>query len=265
MISRATGALLALALLAGCARGAGRATTTPGPRGGGLPPVADAGRTDRDWATAQRLYRRGNFAESEKLFTRLGGDLRPGDERLPYARFQLGESLFGQGLFLQSAREFRRVSDDLASHPLAPDALLRVGDAYAELWRKPELDPTYGQTAIGSYQELLNRFPGTPAAARGQRRLAELQDRLAVKAYRAARFYLRFKAYDSAILYLKDVVATYPRSSVAPTALVDLVLAYQKLGYKEDIAETCGYMRRFHAAAPRVQEVCAGVVDQPVR
>jgi outer membrane protein assembly factor BamD (BamD/ComL family) len=69
-------------------------------------------------------------------------------------------------------------------------------------------------------------------------------------------FYFRLKAYDSAILYLKDVVATYPKAAIVPEALVKLVQAYKALGYREDVQETCGYIHRFHPRAPQVGEVC---------
>jgi outer membrane protein assembly factor BamD len=127
---------------------------------------------------------------------------------------------------------------------------------YADLWRRPELDPSYGQTALATYQELVNRYPGTNAASRAQARIADLQERFAYKEYRAALYYFKLKAYDSAILYLKDVVATYPRAAVASEALVKLVQAYQKLGYKEDVEETCGYIRRFHPDAAKRYRVC---------
>ncbi len=65
--------------------------------------------------------------------------------------------------------------------PIAPEALLRVGDVYADLWRRPELDPTYGQTALATYQELLNRYPAAAAAKRAQLRIAELNERFAYK------------------------------------------------------------------------------------
>ena len=81
---------------------------------------------------------------------------------------------------------------------------------YADLWRRPELDPSYGQTALATYQELLNRYPGHTAAKRAQERIDDLQERFAFKEYKAALYYMRLKAYDSAILYLKDLVATYP-------------------------------------------------------
>jgi len=51
-------------------------------------------------------------------------------------------------------------------------------------------------------------------------------------------------------------VATYPRASVAPNALLKLVEAYQRLGYQEDVRETCGYLRRFHPNALRGSSRC---------
>ncbi len=68
--------------------------------------------------------------------------------------------------------------------------------------------------------------------------------------------YMRLKAYDSAILYLKDLVATYPRASVAPAALIKLVQAYRTLGYKEDVQETCGYIKRFHPKTADIGQAC---------
>jgi hypothetical protein len=41
-----------------------------------------------------------------------------------------------------------------------------------------------------------------------------------------------------------------------PEALVKLVQAYQKLGYREDVQETCGYIKRFHPKAPGSRDVC---------
>ena len=121
-----------------------------------------------------------------------------------------------------------------------------MGDVYADLWRRPELDPSYGQTALATYQELLNRYPGSTPAKRAQDRIDDLKERFAYKEYKAALYYFRLKAYDSAILYLKDVVATYPARRDRSDALIKLVQAYRTLGYKEDVQETCGYIRRFH-------------------
>ena len=211
---------------------------------------------DSMYRLAEGQVRRGKWNDAIKHLERVLLEFAPGDSRIPQARYWLGEAKFATGTHLEAAREFRRVSDETPNDRLAPEALLRVGDVYADLWRRPELDPSYGQTALATYQELLNRYANSTAASRAQARITELQERFAYKEYRAALFYFKLKAYDSAILYLKDVVATYPRASVAPNALLKLVEAYQRLGYQEDVRETCGYLRRFHPNALRGSSRC---------
>ncbi len=211
---------------------------------------------DSLWAKAQRAIRNGKWNDAVKDLDRALLEFEPGDGRVSQAHFFLGEAQFAMGSQLTAAREFRKVSDETPNDPLAAEALLRAADAYADLWRRPELDPSYGQTALATYQELLNRYPGGAAAKRAQDRIDDLKERFAYKEYKAALYYFRLKAYDSAILYLKDVVATYPRASVAPAALIKLVQAYRTLGYKEDVQETCGYLKRFHPKADGVGEVC---------
>jgi outer membrane protein assembly factor BamD len=252
MTRRATLALLLLGTAACGGRG-GRASTAPTPE---LQENATTAQVDTLWRLAEHQVRRGKWSDAQKNLERVLLELPAGDPRIAQAHFFLGEAYYAMGSHLEAAREFRKTSDDTPNDPLAADALLRVGDVYADLWRRPELDPSYGQTALATYQELVNRYPGTSAAARAQARIADLQERFAYKEYRAALYYFKLKAYDSAILYLKDVVATYPRAAIAPDALVKLVQAYQKLGYKEDMQETCGYIRRFHPEAAKTHGVC---------
>jgi outer membrane protein assembly factor BamD len=217
---------------------------------------ASAQEVDSLFRLSEARVRRGKWGDAIKHLERLLLEFAPGDSRIPQARYFLGEAKLAIGSHLEAAREFRRVSDETPNDRLAPEALLRVGDVYADLWRRPELDPSYGQTALATYQELLNRYANSAAAARAQERIDELRERFAYKEYRAGLFYYKLKAYDSAILYLKDVVATYPKAAVAPDALLKLVEAYQRLGYQEDVRETCGYLRRFHPSAVRGKAPC---------
>lgn len=213
------------------------------------------------WDEAMEAYRRAEFATTAENLERLVLEFPPGDPRISKAHFYLGESYLGMKDQLQAVREFRRVSDERPNDPLAPVALLRAADAYAELWRRPELDPSYGQTALATYQELLNRYPESEAADRGRARIRELEEWFAVKDLKTAMFYLRLKAYDSAILYLKAMVADYPRAEVAPQALEKLVEAYRELGYQDDVEETCGYMRRFHRDEEATATACPAAIQ----
>ena len=213
------------------------------------------------WDEAMEAYRRGEFSTTAENLERLVLEFPPGDPRISKAHFFLGESYLGMKDQLQAVREFRRVSDERPNDPLAPVALLRAADAYAEIWRRPELDPSYGQTALATYQELLNRYPESEAADRARVRIQELHEWFALKELKTAMFYLRLKAHDSAILYLKALVADYPRTEVAPEALEKLVEAYRKLGYEDDVEETCGYMRRFHSGEAETAAACPTTIQ----
>jgi outer membrane assembly lipoprotein YfiO len=247
-------ALLGLLVLASACSRRPRplATVSPAPTAGGI------SREDitRLWDRAMREYTRGKWGKAETLFERLTLELPIGDTLVPAVHFRLAECYFGRKNQLQAAREFRKVSDDSPNAPLAPDALLRAGDAYRDLWRRPELDDTYGETARSTYQELLNRYPEAPAAGRARLRMAELDEWSARKAFKTAQYYYRLRAYDSAILYLKDIAASYPRASVTPVALLKLVDAYRRVGYAEDLQETCMYIRRFHPTLPDLEASC---------
>ncbi|MBA3445048.1 MAG: outer membrane protein assembly factor BamD [Gemmatimonadales bacterium] len=247
----------AVVLVAAC--GGGRAPADPA-----VAPAAGPGQLENAspqavnslWSRAESAVRHGEWGDAEKLLEQVLLEFGPGDPRITQAHYWLGEAYFARNRQLEAVREFRKASDDTPNHPVAPDALLRVGDVYADLWRRPELDPTYGQTALATYQELLNRYPGSNAAKRAQLQITELNERFAYKTYRAAMYYYRLKAFDSAILYMKDLIANYPKSAVAPDALVKLVQAYRTLGYREDVQETCDYIRRFHPKARGAGEVC---------
>lgn len=237
-------------VLAACGKGKPATAVTPSTL------VATPAALDSMWTHAMDLYRAKKWDKAGTALERLQLELPAGDRRLILARFYLAETRVGEHSNLQAVREFRRVSDEFPSDTMAPIALLRAGDAYAGLWRRAELDPTYGQSASATYQELIGRYPASPAAKTAADRIATLDDRFALKAYQAGLFYVKFKAYDSAILYLKDVVATWPHSASAPKALESLVKVYRVLGYTEDVAETCTYIRKQFAANTSLVAIC---------
>lgn len=203
-----------------------------------------------------REYRHGRYAQAEQGFTKLSFDLAPRDTLRVRVRYYLAECKFGLRDFVTAAREFRRVADDDPDDPLAADALLRAGDAQAQLWRRPELDPSSGQTALATWQELVGRYPETPAGQIATARVRQMNDWFAMKDYQTGLFYLRRGGYDSAILYFRGVIAQYPGSSIVPDVFVRLVRAYKAIGYKEEMDETCQTLRQYYGTRPDVRELC---------
>lgn len=252
-------AVASLLLLAACG-GNNDPATTPVPRPGQI----SATTLDSLWRAADDFVRREKWTEAAVRFERLLLEMPRGDARAPLARLRLGEMRQHDKSTLQAVREFRRVADDHPTDSLAPVGLLRAAEAYASLWRRPELDPTYGYQAVATYQEVLTRFPTSPSSADARAGIARLSDLFAQKQFKAAAFYLKYKAWDSAILYLKDLIYQYPGTTVAPEALERLVGVYRRLGYLEEVAETCAHFRSIRPEAPNLERTCpAGVVPVP--
>jgi outer membrane protein assembly factor BamD len=201
-------------------------------------------------------YREGDCGDAIVGLQRLTFELPPRDPRLAEVRYYLAECQLEEGDRLEAARSFRRVADEFPQHELAPNALLHAGDANRDLWRNPELDPTYGDAAMAVYRELLIRYPNSDAAGQGRERISELNEMFAEKEFKTGRFYMRLNAFDSAIIYFKAVVERYPRSSFAPKALMRLAEAYRKIGYVEERREICSHLHQYYPDTPDLAEEC---------
>ncbi len=206
-------------------------------------------------------YRKGDCGHAREGFRQVAGDLPPSDTMVAAALYYQAECDYADALYLEASRQFRRVADEHAGSRWAPDALLRAGDAQAELWTHPELDPEYGEAAITTYRELSARFPESRAAERAKLKLSLLMDQFADKEYRTAVFYQRAKAYDSAILYFRSVVADFAQSRVAPRALLRLVQIYRILRYGDEARETCEHLRRYYPQTGGLAAACPAAAD----
>jgi outer membrane protein assembly factor BamD len=216
-------------------------------------PTPDPG---ADLEKARREFRSGNFRRAMLTLRRLTFELSPSAPELAEVRYSLAECYFQTGDRVGAAHEFRQVADEFPTGDYASLALLRAGDSNLRLWKRPELDPSYGEAALAIYQELAGRYPGTPAAARAQLHVRQLREWFADKAYKNGMFYFKRRAFDSAIIYFKDVVASYPETPRVPDALLRLVDSYRAIGYADERLETCGHLRRFYPRVPGLAQSC---------
>jgi len=212
-------------------------------------------------ARARARFRHGDFGRALLLFRRLLYELSATQPEIAEVQYSIAECYFQTGDRVQAAHDFRQVADQYPTSEYAPLALLRAGDANLRLWRRPELDPSYGQSALAIYQELAGRYPGTEAAARAQAHVQQLREWFSEKDYKNGMFYFRRRAYDSAIIYFKDVIANYPEAKLAPDALLRLVDSYRAIGYSDELKETCDHLRRFYPQATGLGKSCPAPAD----
>ena len=207
-------------------------------------------------AKARAEFRNGDYEGALTTFRRLTYELGPTEAGMADVRFHLAECYFQTGDRVEAAHEFRQVADQYPTSDFAPLALLRAGDANVRLWKDPELDPSYGETALATYQELVGRYPGTSAAARAQLHAQQLKEWFSQKTYKNGMFYFKRRAFDSGIIYFKDVIANYPGTERVPDALMRLVESYHIIGYTDELKETCAHLRRFFPQTPGLDKSC---------
>ena len=204
-------------------------------------------------------YRTGKWDDAIRAFERLTLDLPARDSLLSRAHWYLGQARLETRERLMAAQAFLRLSETSPDDTLADDALLQAGRAYAGLWRRPSLDPQYGYLAETQFRLLISIYPNSTLADTANAELRRLDEWFASKDFETASHYQRRKAYDSAILYYKDVVKHWPESDKARQAMLRMVEVYRLpvLKYEDDAEEVCEALRAAYPADADVRRVCA--------
>lgn len=229
----------------------------------------------KKYTTNESLYQAGlkefnrhKWDNAIAAFEKLTLDLPARDSLLPRSYWYLATAHEKQGEHLLAAQSYSKLVESFPDDSLAPNAALEAARSYWKLWRKPSLDPTYGETALATYNELIGLYPADSTQPRrmqiisqAEKELSELENWFATKSYDTGMFYLRRKAYDSAILYFKDVLSRWPNAPKARDASLRLVDAYKAIRYREDASDTCTQLRKKYPNDADVRNTCAGIPD----
>jgi outer membrane protein assembly factor BamD len=222
------------------------------------------------FTTDEALYRAGleefrqhHWENAVTAFEKLTTDLPARDTLLPRSHWYLARAHQERHEWVLAGTSFQRLVESFPDDTLADDAALESARSYRKLWRKPTLDPTYGESAEAAYNTLLGLFPNSPLIPEAKKELADLEEMFARKSYLSGMYYLRRKAHDSAIIYFKDVVEKYPETPAAREAQLRLVDAYKAIHYREDAQDQCALLRRTFPDDAEVRETCAGIAVPP--
>lgn len=234
--------IVALALLAGCHRN----RFVP----------ADFSSNDALFQASLRELNEHKWDNAVNGFQRLTTDLPARDPLLPQAYFYLGEAHTGRNEFILAAQAYSRIPESFPEDTLSGIATFDAGMSYSRLWRKPQLDADYGETALATLQSFLAAYPESPLAEKARAEIEKLTEWFAIKNYDAGMFYLRREAYDSAIIYFNDIVSRYPATEHARMALLRLAEAYDKIDYEQELAETCTTLWKTYPGDSEVGDAC---------
>ena len=211
------------------------------------------------YQASEHEYQRRHWDNALAGFDLLAGQLPARDTLLAHVYFYQGEVHGKKDEHLLAAQAYSRIIDAFPDDSLADDALIRTAREYQALWRKPTLDAQYGQTALSTYRQLLSLYPDSKLVPEAGREIAHLNGMFADKDFETAEHYMRRKAYDSAIIYLRDVTQNYPGTPAARQSYFRLLDAYRAIKYREDEVETCTEARKFYPDDAAVTRACSSV------
>lgn len=221
LLRRAAGLLLLVApVAAGCG--------APGPPGDLAPAErfewgverAEAG----EWGSAEKALR--DFLLQEPLHPMADS-----------AQYLLGEALYQEERYLEAAEAFSRLFVNRPTSDFADDALLGECRSYWALAPDLALDQQYARDAVESCRRLLDLFSPSPLEDEAREILRKARNRLAAKRYRVAKWYYDRGAYQSANIYMEQVLEDYPEADVVPEVLATLFRSYRELGFDAEARE----------------------------
>ena len=116
----------------------------------------------------------------------------------------------------------------------------------------PATDRTQESTekARAAFQEVVNRFKGSPYAKDARFKLDLILDHFAGKEMDVGRFYLNKKSYTAALNRFRLVVDQYQTSSHTPEALHRMVECYVALGIMEQAKITAAVLGHNYPGSP---------------
>jgi outer membrane protein assembly factor BamD len=215
------------------------------------------------FAASLAEFQRGRWDNAIAGFERLTLQLPARDTLLPRAHWYLGVAHQRRDEDLLAAQSYVRLVESFPADTLADDALFEAASAYQRIWRKPELDSQYGETALTTYETLLSAFPDSPRRADAEREIAALKEWMARKDHDTGVYYERRRAYDSAIIYFQDVVERYPDTPTARLSSLRLLDVYRRLSYREEAEQVCAGLRTKYPSDAEVRAACGAGPSAP--
>jgi outer membrane protein assembly factor BamD len=155
----------------------------------------------------------------------------PDSEYVARAKLMVGESWYREGTpaaYTQAETEFRDFITFFPNMPEAAEAQLKIADIHYRQMEKPDRDYTHARRAEEEYRQMLLQYPDSKLVDTARVRLLQVQEVLAEREFRIARFYYLRGSLLAAIARAKTLTDSYPLYSRSDEALYILGQSYEQ-------------------------------------
>jgi len=155
----------------------------------------------------------------------------PDSEYIARAKLAVGDSWYAEGgsaAMAQAESEYRDFITFFPNMPEAAEAQLKIAYIHYRDMEKPDRDFTHALHAEEEYRTLIQQWPDSKLVPEAKQRLREVQEVLAEREFRVARFYFLRESWAASIARLRSLVDSYPLYSQVDEALFMLGNAYER-------------------------------------
>lgn len=171
------------------------------------------------------------------------------------AQYFLAMTYFNRGQYYLAAYEFSKLIRDMPASTYVPDAQFQLGESYYRQTPDYSLDQQFSKQAIEEFQAFINYFPTNPKVAEAEKKIKELNDKLAEKEFKSGIIYERMEYNNAAIKYYSMVVDSYHDSRYAPEALYRRMKLEADKGQMEKVYNDIGLFLSRYADNPLAKDV----------
>ncbi len=194
---------------------------------------------------AIKLYNDGDYQQAATQFEAITLQY-PGSDIIDDAQFYLAQSRFKRKEYILAASEFSRLIQNIPASPFVPDAQFMLSKCYYKLSPNYTLDQRFTQKAVEEYQAFIDFFPSDPRVPEAEKKIKELNEKLAKKIYNSAQIYEKMEYFNASILYYTQIVETYHDTPYAPKASYQKIkLLIQKQRTNEALDEINNFLVRY--------------------
>jgi outer membrane protein assembly factor BamD len=147
----------------------------------------------------------------------------PGSSISDDAQFYLAKTRFARGEYIMAAFEFSKLIKNMPASEFVPESQYMLAECYYELSPNYNLDQKFTKKAIQEFQAFIDFFPTNDRVPEAEKKINELNNKLAEKTYSIAYIYEKMDYMKAALIYYEDVIETYHDTPYAPLAMYNKI------------------------------------------
>jgi outer membrane protein assembly factor BamD len=155
----------------------------------------------------------------------------PDSEFIARAKLAMADSWYAEGgtaSLAQAEQEYKDFETFFPNMPEAAEAQLKIANIHFQQMEKPDRDFTHAVRAEQEYRQVILQYPDNQKmVAEAKTKLLQVQEVIAEREFRVARFYYLRATYPAAIARLQSLVDRYPLYSKADETLYLLGQSYE--------------------------------------